>query len=46
VNDRRVTTPTEFYLCMETAKRNGKTVDLLVQNADGRTTDTVTLDLR
>ena len=45
VNDRRVTTPTEFYLCMENARAKGKSVELLVQSPDGRTANTVKLDL-
>jgi serine protease Do len=44
VNERRVTSPTEFYLCMENARKNGKFVELSIQNSDGRT-ETVKLDL-
>ncbi|HEY1861919.1 MAG TPA: PDZ domain-containing protein, partial [Gemmataceae bacterium] len=44
VNDRPVTTPAEFYLSMEMARKNGKTVELLVQNPSGGT-DTVKLEL-
>jgi serine protease Do len=48
VNDQRVTSPTEFYLCMENAmenaRKNRKSVELSIQNFD-RSTDTVKLDL-
>jgi serine protease Do len=46
VNDRRVTTPTEFYVCMEAARKNGKAVELQVLKSDWRTTETVKLELR
>jgi serine protease Do len=45
VNGQRVTTPTEFYLAMENARKTGKPVELLVLNFDGAP-DTVTLKLR
>ena len=43
VNDQRVTSPTEFYLCMENARKNGKSVELSVQHSDRR--ETIKLDL-
>jgi len=46
VNDQRVTTPTEFYLCMESARKKGNKVNLLVANSDGTRSETVTLNLR
>jgi len=46
VNDQKVTTPTEFYLYMEGARKNGNKVNLLVANSDGNGSTTVTLNLR
>jgi serine protease Do len=45
VNNQKVTTPTEFYLCMENARKTGDKVNLLVLNTEGRG-ETVTLNLR
>ena len=45
VNDQLVSTPTEFYLAMENARKTGKPVELIVLNFDG-TRDTVKLNLR
>jgi S1-C subfamily serine protease len=45
VNNQRVTTPTEFYVCMENALKNGDKVDLLVLNSENQP-ETVTLKLR
>jgi S1-C subfamily serine protease len=42
VNDQKVTTPTEFYLCMENARKNGDTVKLFVLDSN----DPVTLKVR
>jgi S1-C subfamily serine protease len=45
VNNQRVTTPTEFYVCMENARKNGDTVDVFIAKSDGSSSP-VTLTFR